>query len=82
MTNTWSVLTTGMIFFIVGLICIFFPKKIQDYAIRVYENGKGLAKFNPFINYIRKPSYLISLRIIGVLSLMTFGFLIYLLITI
>lgn len=79
MTNTWPVLTTGIIFFIVGLFCLFFPKKIQDYAIRIYENGKGLAKFNPFINWIRKPSYLISLRIIGILSIMIFGLSIYLL---
>ena len=82
MTNTWPALATGMIFFVVGLLCLFFPKKIQDYAIRIYENGMGLAKFNPFINWIRKPSYLISLRVIGVLSLLGFGLSIYVFITI
>ena len=77
MTDIWPALTTGTIFFIVGLACLFFPKKIQGYAISVYENGKGLAKINPFINWIRRPSYLISLRIIGILSLIAFGLLFY-----
>jgi hypothetical protein len=52
------IIITGLIFFIVSIGCLFFPHKLQEYTINVYSYGSGLAKFNPYIEFIRTPKYI------------------------
>jgi len=70
-------LTTGVIFLAIGVICLFFPQKIQEYTINIYSDGKGLAKYNPFIEWIKTPQYIFSIRIAGILALLACGFVFY-----
>jgi uncharacterized protein YjeT (DUF2065 family) len=72
------VVITGLIFLLIGIVCMVFPQRIQQLAIRIYSGGKGLAKFNPFIEWIKTPKYIFSLRIIGIISLIIFGLMVYL----
>jgi hypothetical protein len=72
------VIITGLIFFLIGILCILFPQWIQQIATRVYSDGKGLLKFNPLIEWIKTPKYILSLRVIGIISLSIFGLMIYL----
>ena len=71
------ILATGLIFLIIGIACLFFAQRIQEYTIDLYTHGKGLAKFNPFIEWVKTPKYLFSLRAVGLLALFVFGLSIY-----
>ena len=66
------VLITGLIFLSISIACLFFPEKIQVYTIDIYRNGKGLAKFNPFIEWVKTAKYILCLRIIGIFSFLAF----------
>ena len=72
MKNILVVLITGLIFLLISMACLFFPEKIQGYTIDIYRNGKGLAKINPFIKWMNTSQYILSLRIIGILSFLVF----------
>ena len=78
MTNNLAVIITGVIFLTVSIGCIFFPHKIQSYVINIYSRGSGLAKFNPFIEFMKGNGYIIALRVIGICAFLVFIFLIYL----
>jgi hypothetical protein len=56
-----------IIFLIIGTMCLFWPEKIQDYALK--WAGQGLGKFNPFLDWMKTRSYIWALRIIGVLAI-------------
>lgn len=71
------VIITGLIFFLISIICNVFPRRIQQFAIRIYSERKGLAKFNPLREWIKTPKYILSLRIIGIISLLIFVLLLY-----
>jgi hypothetical protein len=73
MIDQLPIILTGLLLFLTGLACLIFPKSIQSYTIRSNESAKGIAKFNPFIHWIKTPTYLITLRTIGALSLIASG---------
>jgi hypothetical protein len=56
-------------FLATGVIALAWPQSIQRWALRFYEEGQGLAKWNPWRNWMRTSSYVLSLRIVGVLSI-------------
>jgi protein-S-isoprenylcysteine O-methyltransferase Ste14 len=56
-------------FFLVGIIALGFPNTIQRYGLELYAKTPLLARWNPFLSWMRSPGYVISLRLIGVLSL-------------
>jgi hypothetical protein len=79
MGEVLPILITGLICLAIGTACMFFPRRIQEYSISCHENAKGLARFNPFIGWIRTRNYLLSLRVIGVLAFLIAGLAFYVL---
>ena len=63
-------LSIGIIFLIIGVICLFWPEKVQEYALK--WSSQGLGKFNPFLGWIKTQSYVLALRIIGVMGIGAF----------
>ena len=63
-------LVLGGIFLIIGFICLFWPEKVQELALKY--SVQGLGKFNPFIGWMKTRSYILALRVIGVLALGAF----------
>lgn len=74
------IIITGLIFLVASIVCLFFPHKLQEFTIQIYSSGSGLAKFNPYIEFIKTTKYILTLRIIGVLMFFLFAFMVYLLI--
>lgn len=70
MKTSFIPLIIGIIFLIIGIICLIWPNKIQEYAIRY--SSQGLTKFNPFTGWITTKSYLVTVRIIGVAAIFIF----------
>ena len=64
---------------IVAVICLFFPERVQKYAIRSVNQGPT-AKIKTLTKFVQSPRYLINVRIVGVLALLGFSFLLYMII--
>jgi hypothetical protein len=73
--KTFIVLLMGIAYLICGIICIKWPNKIQEYSLKWSE--KGISKFNPFLEWMKTRSYIISLKIIGMLAILAFFLLLY-----
>lgn len=59
----------GVVFFLaVGLSGLFWPQKIQTYALE-HSTGPLHQKVNPFLAWMKTRQYVWSLRVIGVISL-------------
>lgn len=56
------------IFFGVGVVALVWPERIQGWTLNFYEGAHGIARWNPFLDWMRTPSYIVSLRIVGALS--------------
>jgi len=61
---------TGVIFLIIGVACLVWPEKIQEFALK--WSAQGLGKYNPFLDWMKTRSYLLMLRIIGVMAIAVF----------
>ncbi|WP_145025947.1 hypothetical protein [Geobacter argillaceus] len=61
--------------FIVGIVCLIWPEKVQEYALKCSMQGVG--KFNPFLSWMKTRSYIITLRIIGVAAVIAVALVIY-----
>ena len=55
----------SMFMFGVGLVCLIWPLKVQQYALR----STSIARFNPFYNWMKTPAYLLLMRLCGILAL-------------
>jgi hypothetical protein len=55
-------------FFAVGAVALIWPERIQDWMLSFYDRSNGLARWNPFLNWMRTSSYVLSLRVIGGVS--------------
>lgn len=62
-------------FLIAGVVALVWPERIQGWTLSFYEGARGLAKWNPLLDWMRTSSYIISLRIVGALSMVA-GFLV------
>lgn len=56
-------------FLAAGAIAIVWPERIQSWTLTFYEGAHGLAKWNPLLDWMRTSSYVVSLRIVGALSI-------------
>ena len=65
-------LATGIIFLVIGIICLFYSKKVQKYALDFYDRHKTAEALNPFLDWMKTPSYILSLRIIGLAGIAVF----------
>ena len=79
MDKIWIISSTGLIFFLISVGYLLFPKKIQSFGADIYSDGKAIAKINPLKEWMKSSSYIISLRLIGVMSLFVVFLMIYLL---
>lgn len=77
MKETFMALITGIIFLIIGIICLFWPEKIQQYSLDYYIHHKTAKRVNPFLNWMRTPSYILSLRLIGLIGIAGFILILY-----
>jgi len=57
---------------IVGLLCLFWPEAVRTYAVKTSSN-RFAQQFNPFVDWMKTPGYIWSLRIIGALALCGVG---------
>jgi hypothetical protein len=73
-------LVTGLIFFIVGIVCIGWPKWIQQKSLDYYIHDKTAEKLNPFMGWMKTSSYVFSLRLIGLVCIVVFGVMVIVLI--
>ncbi len=55
-------------FFGLGVVALVWPERIQQWALNFYEGAHGIAKWNPLLDWMRTPSYIVFLRVVGVLS--------------
>ncbi len=56
-----------LITLIVGFLCLFWPERVQEYALKWSVQGRG--RLNPFLNWMKTRSYIIMLRIIGIAAI-------------
>ena len=47
-----------------GILCLVWPDRIQQYALK-----RSYLWFNPVYEWMKKPSYRVSTRLLGVMSL-------------
>lgn len=65
--NDFGFLVTVLIFLSIGIVCLFWPEKIQQYFLT--HQGSGFSeKLNPFGAWMKTPDYVTTLRIIGVMA--------------
>lgn len=78
MQGNWlPALATGIIFLAIGIACLFWPEKIQQYGLSYYARHQGAAKFIPFLDWMKTDMYVLSLRIIGIGGIAVFILFIY-----
>jgi uncharacterized membrane protein len=70
MTTFVEGMVTFVCFFLIGLMCLVLPHRIQDFGIRFYSRHKRLASFMPFQGWLRSEYYCPFLRIVGFLSIL------------
>ena len=64
-------------FLVAGVLALVWPERIQGWTLSFYEGAHGLAKWNPLLDWMRTSSYIVSLRIVGALSVVA-GFVVLL----
>lgn len=57
-------------FFSLGWLLLAWPERVQNYFIRYYSRHPMLARFNPFLGFMRTSYYRLQLRIMGVLMIL------------
>jgi len=72
MKEDFIALATGIIFLGAGIGCLFYSKKVQKYALDFYDRHKTAGALNPFLDWMKTPSYILSLRIIGSIGIAVF----------
>ena len=60
---------TALIFLVIGIVCLFWPERIQQFGLDYYLDHKTAAKLNPFLDWMKTRGYILSLRIIGVMAI-------------
>ena len=77
MKNFLEPLLAGLIFVIIGIAFLIFPKKIQNYAISTQQKYYKKKYLLSFDSWTRSRYYIISLRIMGLFSTLTALLLLY-----
>ena len=69
MKATVAALITGALFLLVGIACLLMPERIQTISLNYYAEHPGAGRLNPFLEWMRTPSYILSLRLVGLIAL-------------
>jgi len=64
-TNLLAGIATVIIFYAIGIACIVWPEKIQRLALKHYNGKNFLEKLNPFLDWMKTPSYIVYLKVMG-----------------
>jgi hypothetical protein len=62
----------SVIFLIVAIFCLGFPKQMQGMAIKYYQQNPEWMKLQSIAIWLSSASYIWMVRVIGVLSLIVF----------
>jgi hypothetical protein len=57
-------------FFSIGWICLVWPERVQQWSIRYYSRHSTLARFTPFLWWVRSTYYPLQLRLIGIVAIL------------
>jgi len=60
---------TAIIFLVIGVVCLFWPERIQQFGLDYYASHRAAARLNPFLDWMKTRGYIVSLRIIGVMAI-------------
>jgi hypothetical protein len=82
MTDIIILLVVGSIFLTSGIICLIWPKRVQQAGLNSYRKNKVAARLNPFLEWMKDSSYILYLRIIGVIAVLVAFLVITLLVTV
>ena len=58
-----------IVFFGVGVFCLFRAKQLQNYAVRYYERNPDDAKWVPFLSYVKSATYVTVTRVVGLTTI-------------
>jgi len=67
----------GIFFLVAGSFALLWCDRIQSWILRLHEKS-SLKDWNPFLRWMRTPSYTLSLRALGLLSIATGFFILFL----
>ena len=70
-------LVSGIICLAIGIVCLFWPKKIQQFSLELYARHEWAARLNPFLDWMKTSSYVWTLRTMGVIGIGMFVLSIY-----
>jgi len=68
-----------LIFWVAGVVLTFWPGRVQKYYVDFFDQHQNSARLVPFVEWIRTPSYVTCLRVVGVVcitvsAILTVGF--------
>jgi hypothetical protein len=69
MKNIILPILTGVIFLIIGILCLLRARQIQKWALRYYEHNPNEGKWNPFLGYMKSDAYVLVTRVVGIMAL-------------
>jgi hypothetical protein len=79
MVKTLGLLMFILALFIIGTSCLFFPERVQAIMTRAVTWGQS-SRIEALNNFVGSKHYLISVRVVGALSLLCSAFLLLMLI--
>ena len=56
-----------IVFLTIGVLCLFWPEKVRQHGL--WWSGHRKGRFIPFLKWMRTPSYLLSVRVTGVIAI-------------
>ncbi len=68
--RVFGLLVFILILALIGTFCLLAPSKIQQFALK-----SSSGKFNPWHTWMKKPAYLVSVRLCGIIALSMAGIL-------
>ena len=71
MHSTIATSVIALLLFVVGIVCLIWPRRIQEYVLSMYQGAGGLRRYNPFLGWMRTEAYIISLRVVGILAIVS-----------
>lgn len=64
-------------FLMMALLCMNKTLQIRAWLLRLYDNVPAAKPWGPFFDWVKKPSFILTVRILGALSMLNFFMLVY-----
>ncbi len=78
MKSQLAALITGILFLTVGVVCLLWPERIQEYGLKYHAARSFALDMNPFLSWMKTQSYVWTLRVVGLVSVTVFVFSVWL----